>query len=509
MLSGRVVDPTGKPAPGARVYAEPLDGMKVVQTETDSSGEFLIRSVKPGSYTIHAASHGLESKRSTFVVAKDSRQNITIMLNSPGAPDTSGVGSAESSDGITFLDKPSFAVAGVTDWTAVGGHGSDATLRTSEELNREALALQAQTPAAAPGLGTAQAQQENRLLAAVSESPSGYVTNRDLGLLYVNQVQFQKAIPYLEKAARLNGDQAVDEYNLARACNGVGDFAAAQRHIQRALAQSDAADFHRLSGELEEKLGNPLAAVQQYQRATQLDPKEANYFAWGTELLLHRAIWQAVDVFASGAKKYPTSLRMKTAWGAALFAGALYDEAAEKICEASDMAPGDREPYLFAGQIVMTSSSVNKCVGPMLERFVHQHPEDSKANYFYAMFLLKQGGAPALDRSHQLLMRTVALDPKFSDGYLQLGIMLAGQKDYGGAIAYYRKALEADPQNSEAHYRLGVAYDRTGEPSQAKAEYQIHEQIDAANAARVETERRAVKQFSIVPNTSSMSTTAQ
>ena len=106
-------------------------------------------------------------------------------------------------------------------------------------------------------------------------------------------------------------------------------------------------------------------------------------------------------------------------------------------------------------------------------------------------------------------MRTVALDPKFSDGYLQLGIMLAGQKDYGGAIAYYRKALEADPQNSEAHYRLGVAYDRTGESGQAKAEYQMHEQIDAANAARVETERRAVKQFSIVPNTSSMPATAQ
>lgn len=504
VLSGRVVDSTGKPAPSAQVYAEPHDGTAVVQTEADASGQFLIRSLEAGSYTIHAASHGVESSRTTLVVTKDSRQNITIVLNSAGAPDARGAGSAESSNSINFFDKPNFAVAGVTDWTAVGGHGSDATLRTSEELNREALKLQAQTSAAT---ATAKADErrkaETNLRAAVAASPASYVVNRDLGLFYVNEAQFQQAIPLLEKAARLNGDQAVDEYNLALACNGVGDFASAQLHVKRALTQNDAAEYHFLSGEIEEKLGNPLTAVQQYQRAAQLDPKEANYFALGTELLLHRAIWQAADVFASGTKAYPASVRMKTAWGAALFAGGQYDEAAGKICEASDMEPAEREPYLFAGQIVETSSSVNRCVGPMLERFAHQHPDDAQANFFYAMFLLKQEGTPAQERVHTLLLRTVALDPKYSDAYLQLGIMQAAQKDYGGAIAYYRKALEADPQNSEAHYRLGVVYDRTGEPALAKAEYQMHEQIDAANAAQVEAQRRAVKQFSIIPNASS------
>ena len=38
---------------------------------------------------------------------------------------------------MEFADKPDFTIAGVTDWTAVGGHGSDSTLRTSEDLARE------------------------------------------------------------------------------------------------------------------------------------------------------------------------------------------------------------------------------------------------------------------------------------------------------------------------------------------------------------------------------------
>ncbi len=42
---------------------------------------------------------------------------------------------------MEFADQPNFTVAGVTDWTAVGGHGSDASLRTSEALARETLTL--------------------------------------------------------------------------------------------------------------------------------------------------------------------------------------------------------------------------------------------------------------------------------------------------------------------------------------------------------------------------------
>lgn len=434
VLSGRVMDASGRPADGAQVSAELRGGTGVVTVPADASGKFLLRGLQPGTYTVHAASHGMESSRSTLAVSQASPQDITIVLGSPG-------------DAIDFTDKPTFAVAGVTDWTAVGGHGSDATLRTSEELNREALALRAAQSTPAHGSGA-------------------------------------------------KGD---DEYNLALTQYAAGDVAGARLHMERALLQRDAAEFHRLAGDIEEKLGNPLAAVQQYQRATQIDPDEANYVAWGTELLLHRAIWQAVDVFANGSRKYPASLRIKTAWGAALFAAAMYDEAAAKICEASDMDPADREPYLFAGKIALVSAATNPCVGRTLERFLHGHPQDAEANYFYAMFLLKQGAAPATDRVRQLLLRAVALDAKCSDGYLQLGILSAAQKEYRDAISYYQKALEANPQNGEAHYRLGIVYDRTGEPAKAKAEYQFHEQIDAANAALVESQRRAVKQFSFAP----------
>ena len=452
-LSGVVVDASGKPIAGAKVSAQGAKGSTALRLNTDEAGAFRLSALNAGTYTLRAEKQGTASEGLPVTVARGSHQDVRIVLGVDRPSEIAG--STKAGEAMDFVDKPTFTVAGVTDWTAVGGHGSDATLRTSEELNRETLALRAVQPA----------------------------------------------------TMHSGGGKADEEYQMALALQASGDFSGAKLHVKQALALRDAGDFHRLAGELEEKLGNPLAAVGEEQRATQLDPSEENYFAWGSELLLHRAVWQAAEVFANAAKAYPVSARVKTAWGAALFAGALYDEAAEKICAASDLDPSAREPYVFAGRIAVASPSANACIAQKLQRFLAQRPNDSEANYLYAMFLLKHGTASDGERVRQLLSRAVALDPKCSDGYLQLGILSASRKDYQGAIRFYRKALEADPRMGEAHYRLGIAYDRTGDSAKAREEYALHEQIVATDAALVEKQRREVKQFSVV--TSSQPATAE
>jgi Tfp pilus assembly protein PilF len=129
-------------------------------------------------------------------------------------------------------------------------------------------------------------------------------------------------------------------------------------------------------------------------------------------------------------------------------------------------------------------------------------PENSLANYFYAMALLKRNEqAPEKDSTAQaeaLLAKAVSDDPKCSDGYLQLGILAYSQHDVPKAIEFYTKAIDADPQSGEAHYRLGVAYDRLGEREKAQAQFQMHDAIEKQQAAAVEQQRREVKQFLVV-----------
>ena len=141
-----------------------------------------------------------------------------------------------------------------------------------------------------------------------------------------------------------------NEYELALAYNGAGEWAEAREHVQALMRREDTAALHRLAGELDEKLGDPLAAVQQDEQAVRMDPSENNYFTWGSELLLHRAIKQAAEVFGNGAKAYPKSARMLAAFGAALFASAEYNEAAQQLCNASDLDPADPQSLSAPGK---------------------------------------------------------------------------------------------------------------------------------------------------------------
>ena len=400
---------------------------------------------------------------------------------------------------MEFADKPDFTIAGVTDWTAVGGHGSDSTLRTSEDLARETLALKP------PGEAKQAYESETRLRAALAGAPGNSAANHELGAFYLQAGRYREAIPLLQAAYQADPLNAGNEYDLAAALMGAGDFSPAREHAQKLLAHQDNADLHRLLGELDEKVGDPLAAVHEDEQAVRLEPSEQNYFAWGSELLLHRAVWQAAEVFRQGTKAYPKSARMLTALGTAQFAGALYEDAAASLCAAADLNPADPQPYLFLGRIEMAAPTPLGCVAPRLARWVKEQPQNSLANYLYAMAILKglqqtsdQTAREARQQAETLLTRAVTIDPKCADAYLQLGILSFSQHQTEKAIGYYTKAIEAQPQLGEAHYRLGVAYDRLGTPEKARQEFQLHDEIEKQQAATVERQRREVKQFLVV-----------
>jgi tetratricopeptide (TPR) repeat protein len=268
------------------------------------------------------------------------------------------------------------------------------------------------------------------------------------------------------------------------------------------MAKQTTPDLLRLEGELDERLGDPLAAVKALEQAARDDPSEENYFAWGSELLLHRAIWQAKDVFQAGVRRYPKSPRLLTALGSALFACALYEDAAESLCAAADVSPESLEPYLFLGKIEMASPNLLACVKPKLAEFLRREPANPLANYYYAMAIWKQAGLSAethtLDEVEVLLRKATELDTKCSEAYLQLGVLSYTRREDAKAIEFYSKAIEANPQLSEAYYRLGVAYDRVGERDKARREFQLHEEIEKQQKAAVEQQRREVKQFLVV-----------
>jgi len=224
-------------------------------------------------------------------------QTIVLILDKQADGKTATNPASAASQSMEFSDKPNFTIAGVTDWTAVGGHGSDASLRTSEALARETASLKSadSRPTAADESRT-EGESENKLREDLARDPHSYAANRDLGMFYLRAGRYQDAILPLNMAVSL--PQADDEvrYQLALAYEHAGDPAKARDTLQPILSQGNA-DWHSLAAEIDETLDDPLHAVHEFERAIELSPTEQNYFAWGSELLVHRAVWQAQQVF--------------------------------------------------------------------------------------------------------------------------------------------------------------------------------------------------------------------
>ena len=501
IIQGSVNDSGGNPVANASVQLEETAARNPLETKTSAAGAFEFSALPTGTYKLTADKSGLRSAAATIVIGSNvDRRHIDLVLESNAA--TRPLSPTQS---MGFSDSPNFTVAGVTDWTAVGGHGSDSILRTSEDLARETVALKpkdAKSGTSESAGSAKEGESEGTLRTALAGAPGSFEANHQLGEYYLHAGRYRESLPLLEAAYRLDSANENNERDLALAYEQTGDFKQAREHVDNLLKRKNDADLHRMAAELDEKLGDPLGAVQEDQRAVALNPSEQNYFAWGSELLLHRAVWQAADVFRNGVKAHPHSVRLLTGLGTALFAGAAYDEAARNLCAASDLDPSNPEPYIFMGKVAMAAPTPLPCIEAKLARFAKDQPDSSIANYLYAMAMWKQqqssSSSPAMQDVERLLTKAVTIDPRCSDGFLQLGILAASQHNYKKAIQLYTKASEVNPQLAEAHYRLGVAYEHLGEHDKAQQEFQLHDQIEKRQADAVERERRELKQFVVV-----------
>jgi tetratricopeptide (TPR) repeat protein len=427
-VSGIVRDPGGNPIEGATVLLEEKATKGSIETKAKDDGTFSFLASRAGTYVVRARMQGFrEGAIAPMELSLGEKKQVELVLQvgfaggvmvEPAKPITS---SGSKSGDMEISDKPSFSVAGVTDWTNVGGHGSDTKLRTSESLARETLALK-----------------------------SGE-----------------------------HGEASASATDAARA-----------------------ADSHRLLGERAERSGDPVAAEHEYEEAVRLNPSEQNYFAWGTELLLHRAIKPAAEVFTKGTTAHPESARMLAGLGAALYASGSYDDAASRLCAAADLQPADPAPYLFLGKMEKSAPDPLPCAEQKLARFAHDQPTNALANYYYSVSLWKRGrgteNSANLQQVKKLLQKAVAADPKLSEAFVQLGAVYAAEGNPQQAITAYKKAIEVNPQSGEAHYRLALAYKRAGDQEKSEQELQLYKQADKSETAAIEQQRREIRQFLII-----------
>jgi tetratricopeptide (TPR) repeat protein len=504
ILQGWVRDAHGHPVAAVTVYLQTKGGAQTLTARTDQEGAYRFSGLREGVYTLRAEMAGYRD--TTFgpcILGQKETKTTDLTLESSKAY-------GSSSNKPEFFDEPEFTVAGVTDAMNPGGHGSDAS--TTEALAKETASLpvseskmESASSRKASISSSSSAAVEDSLRKEAEREPGNFDVNHRLGKLLLDDGKVTEAIPYLERASRVNPGDYENAYELALAYTRDGQYGRARTQTRTMLAAQDTAgkeldrqeqaELHHLLGDVEEKLGNSLEAVREYQRAAEMNPSEGNLFDWGTELLIHRAFEPATEVFAEGNHLFPRSARMLAGLGVSWYARGSDELAVERLCQASDLNPDDPNPYLFLGKMQSVETAQSTCMMEKLARFVSLQPENAQANYYCALGLSRRNDADDLAHAESLLEKAVRLDPKLAAAYLQLGVLYSQRGDSSKAVSAYQKAIAANPGLVAAHYRLAQAYGQNGEKSKAQAELKIYDQLSKKTAEEADRQRREIQQF--------------
>ena len=291
-VEGVVRDAEKRPLSDVKVSLDDQVEGRTQAARTDATGHFRFSGVAASTYLLRARKPGyLDKTEGPFAAGRGETKTLNLEM----AAEKAAAKEKSATQAMEYSDEPQITVAGLTDPSNVGGHGSNVTLPTKEALARQ-TALLAASATAPDKTATANAPGG----ASPTVPAVDFAQNLKVGRELLNAGQAKDSITYLERALQLKPMDFDAAFSLAVACQKSGDAKRADQLVQTLLAREDRAELHALLAEVRESEGQPLEAVREYQRAAELDPSEENLFAWGAELLLHHADAPALEVFGKG-----------------------------------------------------------------------------------------------------------------------------------------------------------------------------------------------------------------
>ena len=194
-LRGTVRDSQGKAVAAATVSLRAKDAPQPLTAHTDDKGNYSFAALPQGVYALRAEKAGCGDAEvaALFLGSKEAKTVDLTLLPAKSPAKTSSAKPPE------FFDQPQFTVAGVTDTTNLGGHGSDTVVWTRETIAKETATL---------GNATSQpartADTEKSLREKIEREPNKADLHHALGDVAEKLGNSLEAVREYERAAELD-----------------------------------------------------------------------------------------------------------------------------------------------------------------------------------------------------------------------------------------------------------------------------------------------------------------
>jgi tetratricopeptide (TPR) repeat protein len=243
-----------------------------------------------------------------------------------------------------------------------------------------------------------------------------------------------------------------------------------------------------LLGDIQEKRGRYVEAVQAYQAAVALAPDSEQYrMALALELVEHYTFEPAIAVLEQAAPLFPKSARIRTLLGVARYGAERFEDAQAALTEALRLDPGLQPVYGYLTELALESPS------PPPESVLHA----ICAREPVACAVLQSRSARAAGDAALEAQAIAALKRAPKDNAMarcELGRLYQGNSELPAARTELEACVRLDP-TPQNHYRLGLVYKRLGLSDMASEQMKLREAANTQKSEEAARRQKAVETF--------------
>lgn len=278
-----------------------------------------------------------------------------------------------------------------------------------------------------------QAQEQTDLL--LERQPNNPAVRSTVSNLLAAKGDLPGAIIQLQQVIALAPDRAESYVNLALLQLRNNQVDAAETSFKKAIELNPMAlQPHLLLGNYYQSRSRFPEAEQQFHHAVDLDAKNSDARAALARLYL-----------AEGRK----------------------DDAEKSLKQAMQVLAGSPAGYRMLGDFYVTTGEVDKAIGEYAVLF-QEHPGDMQVRKGYiALLIQKNRFADARNLNNEILKANSHDD----EALVYQSLMEINDGDVNHAIQMLQTLIKDAPENSEAHYALGVAFQRSGDLQRAVSQW--------------------------------------
>lgn len=254
--------------------------------------------------------------------------------------------------------------------------------------------------------------------------------------------------------ARVRDDPTVAQFGLGRIQHARGRMARAEQHFWSALrAGGGYSGIRDWIADCRLARGDAQGALKLLEKSAELGPETLlNRHCMARALAALGKLERARRILEAAVARWPEALPLHITLARVLFDMGDQRGPLMQLAELIEREP-DYEPAWELGAMLLAESGQIDRAEAMLRKAIEGDPAAVSLQFLLTELLLRT------DRRDEVIGRLDILEVLAgSDAglLLEFGALLAELGDVGGALDQFNDALEADPENAEALYRLGT-----------------------------------------------------